>query len=134
METRPAPGDLVQGLELVANMRAYEFTFDSLESVQQMSMWLSEMCTKAHEARERLREKPLESPHMHFLLEKCSKVHLLKKGQVLKEASASTSLFIVRSGCVKLKREGFVYRLALALHACAESRGYPGVCHALLRL
>ena len=39
-------GDIVQGLELVANMRAYEFTFDSLESVQQMAMWLSEMCSK----------------------------------------------------------------------------------------
>jgi hypothetical protein len=37
---------------------------------------------QAQEARERLRNKPLESPHMHFLLERCSRVHQLKKGQV----------------------------------------------------
>ena len=54
------------------------------------------MCNKAHEARERLREKPLESPHMHYLLEKCSKVHLLKKGQVC------VRVCVCVSGCVSV--------------------------------
>ena len=103
-------GELVHGLELVANIREYEFTFHAIESVQQMSIWLREMCKKAHEMRERNRKRPFDAPHMLYLLEKCSKVHTLKKGGVLKEGSKTTSLFIVRTGCIKLKHEGFVYR------------------------
>ena len=38
---------MVHGLELETNIRELEFTFHSIESVQQMSMWLSEMCKKA---------------------------------------------------------------------------------------
>ena len=91
-------GERLHGLELVTNMRMYQFSFQSTAAVQYIFNRLQEMCKKAHEKRKRHRERYFESPHMHFLLEKCSRVHQLRKGQTLLEAATTDSLFVVRTG------------------------------------
>ena len=53
---------MVHGLELETNIRELEFTFHSIESVLQMSMWLSEMCKKAR------KKEILTSQAVKFLL------------------------------------------------------------------
>ena len=75
-----------------------------------MSRHLAQLCQKADEARTRHRERPFESPHMRSLLDQCAKAHALKKHGVFKEGSQEKSLFILRSGCIKMKREGAVFR------------------------
>ncbi len=104
-------GEMVHGLELASNVRELQFTFHSVECVLQMSTCLSEMCKKAHEMRGVDRERPFDAPHMVYLLEKCSKVHSLKKGAAFKEWSAMPSLFVVRVGSLKMKHEGLVHRV-----------------------
>ena len=70
-------------------MRSYEFSFQSMEAVQQARLRLQEMCKKAEEKRERQRQRYFESPHMHFLLERCSRVHTLRKGQTMTQAATT---------------------------------------------
>jgi len=103
-------GARLHGLELVTNMRSYEFSFQSMEAVQQARLRLQEMCKKAEEKRERQRQRYFESPHMHFLLERCSRVHTLRKGQTMTQAATTDSLFVVSTGQIKLKRDGAVFR------------------------
>ena len=103
-------GERLSGLELVTNIRHYEVYFQSTGALQQICSRLQEMCKKAEEKRERQRQRYFETPHMHFLLEKCSRVHQLRKGQTMDEAATTDSLFIVRHGLIKLKRDGLVFR------------------------
>ena len=93
-------GARLHGLELVTNMRSYEFSFQTMEAVQQARLRLQEMCKKAEEKRERQRQRYFESPHMHFLLERCSRVHTLRKGQTMTQAATTDSLFVVSNGQV----------------------------------
>ena len=62
---------------------------------------LSNMCRRAEDMREREKFKPFDSPAMTRVLEVCSSVYTLKKGEVLVEARANDSLFLVRTGEVR---------------------------------
>ncbi len=68
-------GEKVHGLDLVANMKSYEFTFQQSDRVSNVLAWLSHMCQKANLDRERERIRPFETPYMESLLERCAKVH-----------------------------------------------------------
>ena len=103
-------GDRLYGLELLTNMRCYEISFNSVDTFQQVLHRLEEMCVKAEERRQQQRRRYFESAHMQVLLEKCSRVHQLRKGMSLTEAASTDSLFVVRTGQIKLKRDGTVFR------------------------
>eukprot|EP00960_Hanusia_phi_P021878 648446-Hanusia_phi.AAC.3 len=106
-------GERIQGLELLANLREMDLTFHGEHRLQQIYSLLLNLCKKGNEVRDRQREKPFERPHMTKIFEKCAKVHQLRKGQVLKEGSTTDSLFVIRTGSIKLTRDGSVFRRIL---------------------
>jgi len=100
----------LHGLDLLTGIRCYEISFNSVDTLQQVLQRLREMCIKADERRQQQRYRYFESSHMLVLLEKCSCVHQLRKGMSLPEAASTDSLFVVRTGYIKMKRFGSVYR------------------------
>jgi hypothetical protein len=73
---------------------------------------LSNMCRRAEDMREREKFKPFDSPALTRVLEVCSSVYTLKKGEVLVEARTNDSLFLVRTGEVRLMtHRGDIFRL-----------------------
>jgi len=105
-------GERVHGLDIAANTFDYELTFNDPSKTRFVYNLLSSMCRKAEETRERERIRPFETPLMSSLLENCSSVFRLKKGERLEEASSKSSLFLVRTGEIRLvTRNGQVFRL-----------------------
>ena len=95
-------GERVHGLDIVANLIEFRFTFRDSSQTRHMYHALSSMCKKAEEIRGRERIRPFETASMSQLLERCSRVHFLKKNENLPEASTKSSLFLVRTGEIRL--------------------------------
>ncbi len=95
-------GERVHGLDITSNTVDYELTFNDQSKTRLVYGLISSMCRKAEETRERERERPFETPLMSALLENCVRVYRLKKGERLEEASSRSSLFLVRTGEVRL--------------------------------
>lgn len=105
-------GERVHGLDIAANVVEYSFTFNDTDKTRQIYHQISSMCKKAEQIRERERQRPFETAVMSSLLETCSVVHRIKKGEVLKEASSKSSLFLVCSGEIRLQvKAGDVFRI-----------------------
>jgi len=105
-------GERVHGLDIAANVVEYKFTFNDSLKTRLIYHHISSMCKKAEETRARERQRPFETPVMSSLLETCSLVHRIKKGDVLREASSKSSLFLVCSGEIRLKvKDGDVFRI-----------------------
>jgi hypothetical protein len=105
-------GERVHGLDIAANTVEYTFAFNDSFQTRQIYHQLSSMCKKAEEKRERERQRPFETPIMSSLLEKCSVVHRIRKGEKLRQASSNSSLFLVCTGEIRLQvKGGDVFRI-----------------------
>ena len=105
-------GERVHGLDIAANVSEYRFTFTDAAKTRHLYYQISSMCKKAEEIRQHERVRPFQTPIMSALLETCSVVHRVKKGDVLKEASSKSSLFLVCSGEIRLQvKGGDVFRI-----------------------
>lgn len=99
-------GQGVDGLDIEANVTRFEFEFHTYSEMLVVYNLLSLMCRKAESLREREKFKPFETPSMTTLLENCCKVHHVKAGETIDEASKKSSLFLVRVGEIRLITNG----------------------------
>jgi len=104
-------GERVHGLDIAANIIDYELSFKDNTHTRHLYHVLSGLCKKAEEARERDRIRPFDSPAMSVVIENSAKVFRLKKGELLVDATSNPSLFLVRTGEIRLHtKQGTVFR------------------------
>jgi len=84
-----------------------DFVFSFFGSPQMAIVYklVSEMCVKAEMMRERGQFRPFETPAMSRVMEKCTEVHNVRRGERLQVAEGD-SLFLVRSGELRLTTTG----------------------------
>lgn len=111
----PAVVSAVGSTPLNEALECIEITFHSVRRATQVMDTVTDLWKKAMELKAREKVRPFEAPEMHELLHACSQAHEMKKWDKIDSARDPFrhSLFLIKSGIIKLRRGLDVHRILL---------------------